>query len=68
VFGLSAEHGSDCRVVGRDHPTVIRVRRAVTRSVVSHSSREENPGVGPSPSVLPRYRTVVLCVPFALNV
>jgi len=61
VFGSSAEHGIDCRVVGRDRPTVVRVRRAVT-----HSSREENPGAGPS--VLQRYRTVVLCVPFALNV
>ena len=33
---------------GKERPTVVRVRRAVTRSVVSHSSREENPGAGPS--------------------
>ena len=34
VFGSSAEHRIDCRVVGRDRPTVVHVRRAVTRSVV----------------------------------
>ena len=29
VRGSSAEHGTDCRVVGKERPTVVRVRRAV---------------------------------------
>ena len=68
MFGSSAEHGIDCRVVGRDRPTVVRVRRAVTRSVVSHSSREENPGAGPSPCLFSRGIELLFVCAFALNV
>ena len=37
MFGSSAEHGSDCRVVGRDRPTVVCVSRAVTSSAFVRS-------------------------------
>ena len=62
MFGSSAEQGIDCRVIGRDRPTVVCVRSAVTRSVVSYSSREENPGAGPSPCLFSRGIELLFCV------
>ena len=57
---------SDCRVVGRGRPTVDCVRRAVTRSVIEQSSREENQVRVRPPVYIPRYSTVV-CMCFCVE-